>query len=604
MQYLTSAYSSVLSALPYAPSVWPTIQLLATLGIKFPFPEGDHAHRHLQSRVDEEWKKRQLGVLGMSLHKAASHTPQDQWAPLFMQGNDDTKVSISPTPVRVLPHTSFISSTLGALGTTLTRNDLILAYASFAAQDPEGFFFCAKHEAAHIAHDDAVTNSLIRSCSTIALPLILTSVHPLVKFGVSFVADRVLSYYTEKRAEWRADETAILRSSNEELLGAIRYFVAERAIAIWGTHSKLSRPDGHGEVNSRIEAIKNECKKRGIIVPKEIDKEKLIPLIATFVANCCDKSKEPFLTNCFCRVQLEGQADGLEGLSVDIDEVYMAIGRQTLLAYPQLCSTESVHSQEKNNEVDLFEKTFVVHDTDLAFDPASIHEENALLQVYRQVLDNAGIQDKKVILSKATKLLLNYLTGDAVFIDAQGKSITLLRIPLDDLAALSGPERDATLQKVATAWSTLPITFVCFIAGTPTLQKIAQKQHHQCMQNLMQKYGIQYVTFDPADQKEIFVRFMPEVSHHNIQAKLSGFLEKLIVTIIKLDELNIQLKSGFAISTSTKNRWKDEIKKQPHYREFAKTYFPNADTFFSELVDEEELLSAFDALSLDDNWSI
>ena len=128
---------------------------------------------------------------------------------------------------------------LAALG-HLLKDDKAFVVAnpklSFEKTDPDAWSFAIKHECGHLVHHDSLWISIACKISILATSLLIyaggpfLSLNTLMTLGSIFFANLVTGNFLMRIEESRADDFAIENSSDEELLGGRRLFIALQEI--------------------------------------------------------------------------------------------------------------------------------------------------------------------------------------------------------------------------------------------------------------------------------------------------------------------------------------------------------------------------------------
>jgi len=157
----------------------------------------------------------------------------------------------------------------------------------FYETDKDACNFAIKHEISHIKHNDAFTMSFVPLVCQLAAAifgLYYLSFSYAVRLAVTagFISNSLFSVWREEKA----DDFAIENSSNEELKGARRLFIAMQEI-----HIKLSdtflgsiliTPDGenrldfeHPSLKSRIQKIEKALASRNVFISIKKERQKI-----------------------------------------------------------------------------------------------------------------------------------------------------------------------------------------------------------------------------------------------------------------------------------------------------------------------------------------
>lgn len=188
------------------------------------------------------------------------------------------------------------NNTYDAIGSNDYKNGLGLIRGNYACyiMDEHAHFFALKHEIGHIKHNDSVNRSIVKAVTStglVALGIVLVKqgvIRPaetwtdvflrgvlvsMVTSTIRSVPSSIFTYYQE----CKADEFAIHNSSDDELKGGRRYFIAMQEFV-----NESWFDDDHPSLCRRVRWIENELGKRGVAMNDGEEKIKILFLKELF----------------------------------------------------------------------------------------------------------------------------------------------------------------------------------------------------------------------------------------------------------------------------------------------------------------------------------
>jgi hypothetical protein len=172
-----------------------------------------------------------------------------------------------------------------AEGTNLfKKGDAVVMLApGFHNKDKEACHWVIKHEISHIKNNDPFTIPLIGAISSMAAAVFgtLTMSRLSATLLTAAVGLTAFSLFSQWR-EGKADDFAIKNSSDDELLGGRRFFMAFKEMNLherktfWKKIEITSYGNNtfdvlHPSLTSRIEKIEKLLEKKGIVINKEVE---------------------------------------------------------------------------------------------------------------------------------------------------------------------------------------------------------------------------------------------------------------------------------------------------------------------------------------------
>lgn len=186
-----------------------------------------------------------------------------------------------------------------ASGTNMFRNGdaAVMVAPGFYEADKDACSWIIKHEISHIKHNDLFTMQCVPCVCQLAASIFgMCSLSFLPALGVAFTVGIVsLALFSQWR-EAKADDFAIENSSDEELKGARRIFMAMQETSIeerntfWKRIAISASGDMrldilHPSITSRIQKIERALRTRNIDINIEAERRKLDGGLKAYVTN-------------------------------------------------------------------------------------------------------------------------------------------------------------------------------------------------------------------------------------------------------------------------------------------------------------------------------
>ena len=183
-------------------------------------------------------------------------------------------------------------------GTNLFGGATILITHGFYEADKDACNFAVKHEIGHIKHNDCIViPSVVATCqvATIFFGFGICSLSGVYVVVLIILGNIIVEGLFRQSQEGKADDFAIKTSSNEELQGGRRFFVAlqesfieKRNTRFWSRIVYSSGGENrldvfHPSLAGRIQKIENALQLRGVEIDS-IDREKFDHLKTVLVA--------------------------------------------------------------------------------------------------------------------------------------------------------------------------------------------------------------------------------------------------------------------------------------------------------------------------------
>ncbi len=186
-----------------------------------------------------------------------------------------------------------------ALGTNIFKNGdaVILVAPGFYEADKDACNFVMKHEISHIKNNDLFTMHGVPCVCQLAASIFgMHSLSFWLALGISFTVGIVSRALFSQWREAKADDFAIANSSEQELKGGRRFFIAIQQLNIEERNTFWKRiafsATGntrldilHPSTTSRIQKIEGALRNRNIDIDTEEERGKLDGQFKTFITN-------------------------------------------------------------------------------------------------------------------------------------------------------------------------------------------------------------------------------------------------------------------------------------------------------------------------------
>jgi hypothetical protein len=186
-----------------------------------------------------------------------------------------------------------------ALGTNMFRNGdaAVIVAPGFYEADKDACSWLMKHEISHIKHNDPFTMLCVPCVCELAASIFgMCSLSFLPALGVVFTVGNVSEALFSQWREAKADDFAIENSSDEELKGARRIFMALQEASIeerntfWKRIAISASGDTrldilHPSFTSRIQKIERALRIRNIVIDIEAERQKLDGGLKAYTTN-------------------------------------------------------------------------------------------------------------------------------------------------------------------------------------------------------------------------------------------------------------------------------------------------------------------------------
>ena len=216
---------------------------------------------------------------------------------------DDIKIRTDLLFVKVCDiNNSEFCSALGTNIFTKCNAMVLIAPDNFHEIDKDACNYILKHEISHIKHNDNFTTPCVAAaCQLTASIFGMYSLSFFPAVGLALAVGFTSNTLFEKWREAKADDFAIKNSSDEELKGGRRFFMAMQAVyienrdtfwkrIIFSANGNNRLGISHPSLTSRIQKIEKVLQHRKAEIDEEVEKEKL-ENIKICVANIINKLK-------------------------------------------------------------------------------------------------------------------------------------------------------------------------------------------------------------------------------------------------------------------------------------------------------------------------